>query len=662
MKRKIYDGLVNKQVGICYRYHRVHDGAKGAKKLWSWAYLLLINFGFYVLFMKYLGELPQSKIYEEKKLKNPGQEGNCYSVDEFVAGLMGYEAISFDIFDTLIFRPFSEPTDLFFYVGNELGAMDFKNVRTQMEKKAREIEHAKSGSYEVSLEDIYEVMAERVGVAKQLGMEAEMEAELEFCYANPFMKQVFDRLIKAGKRVVITSDMYLSSEFLEKMLKNCGYEGYEKLFVSNEYKKNKYEGGLYQIVKEYLGIAADRIAHVGDNTRSDIDSAVRAGFKAVYYANVNKDSSKYRSYDMSAVIGGAYRGIVNNKYYCGLVDKNPEYEFGYIYGGLFVYGYCSFINRYCKEKGIEKILFLSRDGDILKKAYDIMYPGNASEYVYWSRKAATKLMADNNRLDYFRRFIDHKVNKNISVGSAVKSMGLECLADELFEKSFVNSELTNSNSGKVKDILVRNWDKVLAAYENEHKGAKEYYKKAFGGAKKVAAVDIGWAGSGAYALDYLSQKVWKLECSVVGIVAGTNTIHNVEPDCSETFLQSGRMVSYMYSQSHNRDLLKKHNLNKDYNVYWELLLSSPTKQFTGFGYDREIVLDFGRADDNQEGIVRIQEGILDFVRDYKRSFGGIDIFENISGRDAYAPMLLAAGKKEKYLKNINKRFNLDVNV
>mgnify|MGYP006974362159 CR=1 FL=1 len=51
-----------------------------------------------------------------------------------------------------------------------------------------------------------------------------------------------------------------------------------------------------------------------------------------------------------------------------------EYEYGYIYGGLFVTGYCSFIHDYCRQHDVDKILFLSRDGDILKQAYELLYP------------------------------------------------------------------------------------------------------------------------------------------------------------------------------------------------------------------------------------------------------------------------------------------------
>ena len=224
--------------------------------------------------------------------------------------------------------------------------------------------------------------------------------------------------------------------------------------------------------------------------------------------------------------------------------------------------------------------------------------------------------------------------------------------------------LTDKNVEEIKRFLDNSWSKILSAYEEEQKVAKAYYREVLSGCKKVVAVDIGWAGSGAIALNHLVQNVWKLPCEIIGILAGTNTIHNSEPDTSETFVQSGKLVAYLYSQHHNRDLLKKHDPNRNYNIYWELLVSSPTPQLKGFGIDETNgwKLLFGQYDKNLDGIREIQRGILKFVKEYKKHFGNITFMYDISGRDAYAPMLVAAGNDEKYLKEIAKRFSIEINI
>lgn len=485
-------------------------------------------------------------------------------------------------------------------------------------------------------------------------MQTEIDTEVRLCYANPVMLEVWKELIRRDKDIVVISDMYLPSAVLEEILHRNGYKGYKKLYVSCEYGKNKATGSLYKLVYEELGNR--RIIHVGDNPHSDVKMAKKYGFAVCPYENVNHNSILYRPYDMSYMIGSAYRGIVSNRLYNGMEACSMEYEYGFIYGGLFVLGYCEFIHKYCSAHDIDTLLFLSRDGDILKQVYDYLYPEEDTKYVYWSRKAATVLMADEDRHDYFRRYIYHKVNQNYTIRDILSSMQLEFLCEELGSRQ--DDELTDKNGYLLRRFIEARWDKVLASYADNNEAARAYYEDVLRDSHSAAAIDIGWAGSGAISLAHLVTDVWKIPCTITGIVAGTNTLGNSEPDASETFLQDGRLVAYLYSQRHNRDLLKKHDPNKDYNVFWELLLSSPTPQFVGFGR----TLTFGRYDANQDGIRSIQRGILDFVSDYRTHFKDYPYMFNISGRDAYAPMLVAASYDEKYLKTMEKKFGLNVNV
>lgn len=669
LRAKIYHFLVNRKPGIRQRYHRFHDGTTGMKKVVSWFYLLWLNFCYYVLFCRFLGEQTEFPVYEEKKPPCAESESvlanrDRKSVLETVSFLMQYDVISFDIFDTLIFRPFSEPTDLFFFLGERTGILDFKRLRMQAEAEARVQKYKEEKHYEIKLSDIWSRLENEIGVTKEQGMQMEQALEMEFCYANPFMQQVFTQLREHGKRIVITSDMYLSKAFLSELLQKNGYGGYEELYVSCEYEKSKAEGSLYEVVKGAYP-DTDSMIHVGDNPVSDVKNAKKHGFGVFYYPNVNRNALLYRSYDMSAVVGGAYRGIVNNKLYNGTEQLSMEYEYGYIYGGLFVLGYCNFIHTYARVHGIDKLLFLSRDGDILRQAYAVLFPEEKTEYVYWSRAAATKLMARYNRYDFFRRYLYHKADGTYTLEQILKSMRLEFLLDRLLQRLPHEIYLTSGNVSQVKRFLEANWQEVTAVYDRESKAAELYYKKVLGDSRNALAVDIGWAGSGAIALDYLVQKVWKLPCSITGAVAGTNSVHNFEVDASEIFLQNGKLAAYLYAQSFNRDLWKKHDPNTDDNIFFELLLTSPTPQFLGFELDEvsgEVLYLFGKMDANPEGMKEIQSGILDFVRDYQKHFSRYPYLFCVSGRDAYAPILAASGNKKAYLKALKKKFEFEANV
>lgn len=700
-KQKIYNLLVNKVPGITYRYHKMHDGTMGKKRIFQWIYLLLLNFAYYVLFFRFLGKRPDVEYYETKRLPVKVSESQEFketnpqlNVSVYVDKLSKYDIISFDIFDTLIFRPLSLPTDVFYMIGEQMDICDFKNIRVWAEMNAREKCNNKNGHTEINLEDIWKNIEEDTGLSAKKGMEIEQQIENALCYANPFMLEVWDSLIKMGKKIVIVSDMYLPEKCIADILEKAGFVGAEKIYISQKYGKSKANGRLYhEVIKDLFGIDTDKgmklghdisrknvninlnangisMVHVGDNPHSDADMAQKNGIDVFPYKNVNHNTILYRPFDMSYMVGSAYRGLVSNHLYNGLGSFSMEYEYGYLYGGLFVLGYCSFIHDYCQKNKVDILLFLSRDGDILWQVYEYMYPEEKTEYVYWSRKAATKLMADEDKHDFFRRFIYHKINQDYSIRDVLHSMELDFLEETLNEQTeseFIDikaeDKLTEKNAYLLRRFIENKWDKVIAAYELQQRAAKNYYGEILNGCHKAVAVDIGWAGSGALALSHLVSKVWGIPCEIVGLIAGTNTIHNAEPDASEPFLQSGRLVSYLYSQGHNRDLLKKHDPNKNYNVYWELLLSSPTPQFAGF-YDEDgkVTLRFGRYDANQEGIKEVQQGILDFAHQYCEHFKDFQYMFNISGRDAYAPMLVAASYNEKYLKTIEKKFALEINV
>lgn len=706
---RIYLFLVNKHIGITTRYHRFHDGSSGVKKLLSWAYLLWLNFAYYCLGCRFLGKKPEADIYEEKSLETRRSETEKYleqakAVEDYVAEALAYDIVSFDIFDTLIFRPVAIPTDVFHIIAEQNGMLDFIAARTWAEHDARMKHYHKYGNMEVDLSEIWKNIEQDVGISAEGGLALEQQVEESICFANPFMRQVWNQLIENGKKIVITSDMYLPKACIENILHKNGYTGYEKLYLSNEYGKSKADGKLYKVLLK--DFPKQKILHIGDNVHSDVKMAKAAGLSSMHYQNVNKNMLLYRSYDMSALIGSAYRGIVSTYLYNGLNSYSMEYEYGFIYGGLFVLGYCGFIHDYVVKNDIDKVLFLSRDGDILRQVYEKLYPQDDIAYAYWSRKAATKLEAYFDKHDFFRRFIYHKLNQKYTIKDILKSMELDFLIEQLSdwkeiwsskakqdeprkkrEKSFIDirssDELTDKNGYLLRQFIEAKWDQVLAHFSNQMEATRRYYTDLIGDSRKVVAVDIGWAGSGAMALRHLIRYEWNIDCELIGIIAGTNTVHNLEPDASEAFLQSGQLVAYLYSQSHNRDLLKKHDLNKDYNVFWELLLSSPTPQFKGFycgdqihsrsvndsKYGRpqyisqlDITLEFGKYDFNIEGIKEIQQGILDFVQEYHSHFKEFPYMEKISGRDAYAPMLVAASHNEKYLKAIEKKFDLEIGV
>lgn len=660
-KDKLYHLLVNRVPGIRERYTKKRGQAAGIGKILVWFYLIGLNVAYYVFRRRSLEMTERYPYYEKKELYAKGSESSLSckrKPEELAEELAEYDVISFDVFDTLILRPFSSPTDLFYILGNKLNYLDFQRIRMEMEWKARQKKYERETSYEVSLEEIYETLSEETGIEKEQTMKMELHLEYQFCFANPYMKRVVELLKEKGKRLIITSDMYLNTEQIKILLRLNDYDDFDAYYVSCDFQKSKGKGNLYRHIRQKEG-ADMRYAHIGDNKISDVKNAKEHGFASFYYKNVNEAGESFRPYDMSVITGGIYRGIVNAHIHNGLNSYSREYEYGYIYGGLFVTGYCQFIHQYVKEHGIDKILFLARDGDVLSKAYQILYPEEREtwEYVYWSRLAALKLSARYYKYDYFRRFLYHKVNQNYTLEQIFSTMELTDMLPGFCDQEGITkkTKLTDRNVEKIKRYLMKHWMVVLEHYKDQLEAGKQYFERILKGCKNAVAVDIGWAGSGAVTLDYVINREWNLNCRITGIVAGTNSCHNAEPDTSETFLQSGQMASYMYSQRENRDIWKLHDAGKGHNLYWEILLDAPMGSFKGFYLDenRKCHCEFKEAKADTEKIEEIQRGILEFVRQWRELLGRLNGMDRVSGRDAYAPMVIGECEKNKeWIKDI----------
>ena len=184
--------------------------------------------------------------YETIKLYAGGSESSLSrrkAPREFAAELTAYDVISFDAFDTLIFRPFSNPADLFYLLGEELGYPDFRRIRMETEQRARKKKYREKKTYEVTLEEIYDLLERETGIKKAEAMHRETELEEDYCFGNPYMLQVVEELQRMGKRIVVTSDMYLGEVRVRRMLEKCGYGSFS-CYVSCDLGCSKWKGDL----------------------------------------------------------------------------------------------------------------------------------------------------------------------------------------------------------------------------------------------------------------------------------------------------------------------------------------------------------------------------------------------------------------------------------
>lgn len=586
----------------------------------------------------------------------------------FARELLQFDVISFDVFDTLIFRPFKRPQDLFFIVGKRLNFCGFNetflSIRCSAEIAAREVVEKSRGHREVNIYDIYNQIAKETDISQEKGVNTEFEVEMDYCFANPYMYEVFRILRAQGKKIIITSDMYLPESMIKILLEKNGYSGFDKIYVSCDYKCSKARGTLYEIIKKDYNYPDCKIVHIGDNVKSDISQAEKRGIYTKYYQNVHEIGNKYRPDSMTPLIGSIYSGIINTYLHNGNAHYSFFYEYGFTYVGLYIYGMCQWINKVAKERGIDKLIFLSRDGWLYSRVFDYLFPNVNKTYCPWSRNAAMKsVVVKRNFKEFINRYVDYRINdsdKNtfITVESLLKTLEINELSDELIKYGLeMNTPLTENVKENMHCFLNDHRDYLIKNFETDRVELGKVYSYAVKDCKHVALIDVGWSGHNLLALKYFIQNDLHKECDITCLMAFEKSGINI-PDMLEENLES-----YIASTFYNRDIIWKYHNKSNSKIntpFFEVPTQTTQPSFSGISKNGKYMYDIPAVEDYE--IVReIERGVFDFCKIYHSFTKHESYLRNIPGIDAYSPFSMAV-RSIKFIKNNFKGIHISFNI
>lgn len=315
IKNRIRYYLIEKNGDILREYERI----SGKGKMRKFFAVLRLNFHYRVLKRR-------RPLYKDVRaaFKNGAESilSKRPTKEAFLEMLAPFDIVSFDIFDTLILRPLEAPTDVFRILEKRNGCTGFAEMRIRAEREAR----TGSTSGEINIHDIYKMLSS-YGTHLPGGETDELSAEIDYCFPNPYLKDIYDELISRGKDVIIISDMYFPSEMMEKLLSASGYRGYKKLYVSCDFAKNKARGELFSLAKS--DFPEKTIIHIGDNASSDVTVPKRLGIAAYHYKSCHEIGAPYRPRLKSALTSSLYSGIINTHFHSGAEEFSVEYERGF---------------------------------------------------------------------------------------------------------------------------------------------------------------------------------------------------------------------------------------------------------------------------------------------------------------------------------------------
>lgn len=458
------------------------------------------------------------------------------------------KCVSFDIFDTLIQRPFFIPTDLFLLLNkyfreytNGSTGMDFSKIRVYCEQLTCErIENEEC--QEITLDQIYDTIEKEYDIDKNILEKLknkEKEYEIRFCTRRNTGYELYTLALAMGKKVVFTSDMYLAKETIEKILEKNGYTDNEKLYLSSEIKLSKAKGDLFKYVLNDLKIESSEMLHIGDNYRPDVEIPRKLKINAMHlpkatdvaqnqgkvnlFAKMFTQNMPFWRDNASAMNFVGIRtmfAMSANKYFDNpfiafneYSDFNADpYLIGYYILGMYIFGISKWLLDETAGQGYTNMVFMARDGYLPMEAYKIMkklYQNVPEEkYLYVSRKALVPITIMS-KLDFY------KLPECINVTNHTPMDILKYLKDCIKEDCNAEEILKNNNietDKKIKDIISFNKfikvviDNLYDEQKHMNNLAKlktyfdEFYKN------KSATFDIGYSARPELFLSNLCKK------------------------------------------------------------------------------------------------------------------------------------------------------------
>ena len=568
------------------------------------------------------------------------QKGIAKDANPVFIDILFHDLISWDLFDTLVDRPFIHPHELFQAVEDKVKHitnnvyLPFHMLRRESERVAR-VRFA-NHRREIKFNEIYACLADKSRLSEtHIESLKKLELATEKACIKPrrLMKKTWEFAKIFGKPRSIITDIYLDESFIQEVLEANGYADYDQLLVSSETRTRKEDGTIFP---EYIAatneaFGSGKFLHIGDNPRADGEMARKYGISArvipkamdqmrqSYYGRLLDKSLRQNSYDTSLVAG-----LIANKLFSSpqahfdnsSIGNHELYNLGYSVVGPFLVSYVQWVVRMLQMHKVEKVYFLARDGYLIMKVYEVFRKVFADlpeyNYLLCSRRGVAvpgifdlDNIFETAMLNYGITTVENFLSSRF--GLSVKDVPAKTLnkygfkADGSTKIHFPDDlEITNSFVTDIQNI-------ILAKAEEERVLYQDYLKEeGLYDDVKTAMVDIGYSGTMQRKIKSITGK------SFVGLYMLT---HNYVLPSFRHEIFEGWLENYDNQRSSARHVFN------DYIPLLESMLSSDAGSFVNFYLDeegkRQTNYLYSEEEEYRCFFVRsIQQGALDFAEDF----------------------------------------------
>ena len=514
--------------------------------------------------------------FHQDKKKLVSCESNLHPF--FDAQLSKVEVVTFDIFDTLLIRKVSIPTDVF----RAIECVDptregFMDERILAEKRARHL-----FGPEVSIDEIYSVISPKF---RDL-LDVELNFEQRLLERNEVAYELYCRALKAGCRVAAISDMYLPPAFIKARLIEVGYTELENVFVSCEYRISKcLNGELFTHVVNSMQVEPAKILHVGDNIHSDFAMSKKRGLQAIHFPTIRQifASSKLNKFRVPDD-GSLARSIHNALIQTYRPNSNYFQTLGFMLGGPLALGYLTWLAKELTLSRADCALFVARDGWLLRELFETYFNHNKirTGYIYLNRLLGLKA---------FTTYLDEPHYLKILLNRANKEIGTPLPTDDYKKnlKIFTEYQVKLSEWGnKLKNCLI----------EHGHTEAD--------GAHKIVTIDMG---TGRFASLNFAKRIFD-----------TRLINSLYFMTVNNYREKLTYQAFLPYVATSRDInVINTNLNNEINIMelMEILISSPEPRIIDLQEGSAV---FDGEKDSKPFYYDISEGIHQYFRLFFNAF------------------------------------------
>ncbi len=567
-----------------------------------------------------------------------------------------YQTVIVNVFDTAVLTPWSRTKDMYFLLDDLFAKMTDSNL------VFHELRSRYDRCKDMTIHDIYDALCCQSHLSTASGKELkerECQLLLDFCKPREFVKALYFEAQSSAKEIIFSFSGPLDPEMVQMILKQCGYTGNYRLFHEHDLK-HMMEKGQWKKNILYLGSHSAFENSVADHVTIPDTVDVLCGEsdmgilceKAVWIAAGN--TVAYDRMKNSAGIG-IMRKMIANRFFDypfvhwkkdSLFNVDPYFA-GYYTLGMHLAGIVKWIVEEAKIHRYRRILFCSRDGFLIKQAYDsykkIVPQLPESIYIQASRKALLPALLKT-EADFFMPpgvFYDQysprlamllfweftDMAQEYEFKQETYPQYEERCRDEL-EKAHLEYDKNFESIEEFEYFITFFLTHYYSKEKHEHLRAavQSYYREFKEG---DALFDLGYSGR-------LAKEIVELSSGVSDVL-----YLYTDEETSEFMRRNGNFrISSFYSYTPSVD-----------NAIREYIISENGPTCLGFSREQGSLVPVFEMQPEEycesEAIKKMQKGAMDFISDWYGTFATNIEMIPYKGQEASLPF-------EGFLRNINK--------